>query len=217
MWAILWKDLLLELRTKERVSSLLVLALLIILVFVFALTPEQLHQPAFGSALLWVALVFAGMLSIHRAFILEQERNCFAGLLLCPIDPGQVFFAKFLSNVCFLAIVEAVVAPLTLALLGLPFSVSLLGLPLVLLCGIVGFSALGTLCAAIAVRTRAREIILPLMLLPLLVPLFIAAVNVTGALLAGEVWTGTWFRILVAFDVIFVVVGWLTFGFVVQE
>ena len=108
-------------------------------------------------------------------------------------------------------------APLTLALLGLSFSVSLLGLPLVLLCGIVGFSALGTLCAAIAVRTRAREIILPLMLLPLLVPLFIAAVHVTGALLAGEVWTGTWFRVLVAFDVIFVVTGWLTFGFVVQE
>ncbi len=217
MWAIVWKDILLELRTKERVSAVLVLALLTILVFVFALTPEQLNQPAFGSALLWVALVFAGMLSLQRAFILEQERHCFAGLLLCPIDPGQVFLAKFLSNVCFLTVVEAVVAPLTLALLGLSFSVSLLGLALVLLCGIVGFSALGTLCAAIAVQTRAREIILPLMLLPLLVPLFLAAVHVTGALLAGEVWTGTWFRILIAFDVIFVVTGWLMFGFVVQE
>ncbi len=217
MWAILWKDILLELRTKERVSSLLVLALLIVLVFVFALTPEQLKHPAFGSALLWVALVFAGMLSIQRTFILEQERNCLTGLLLCPIDPGQVFFAKFLSNVFFLTVVEAVVAPLTLALLGLSFSFSLLALPLVLLFGIVGFSALGTLFAAIAVRTRAREIILPLMLLPLLVPLFIAAVNVTGALLAGEVWTGVWFRVLIAFDVIFVVTGWLTFGFVVQE
>ena len=116
-----------------------------------------------------------------------------------------------------LTVVEAVVAPLTLALLGLSFSFSLLALPLVLLFGIVGFSALGTLFAAIAVRTRAREIILPLMLLPLLVPLFIAAVNVTGALLAGEVWTGVWFRVLIAFDVIFVVTGWLTFGFVVQE
>ena len=94
MWAILWKDILLELRTKERVSSLLVLALLIVLVFVFALTPEQLKHPAFGSALLWVALVFAGMLSIQRTFILEQERNCLTGLLLCPIDPGQVFFAS---------------------------------------------------------------------------------------------------------------------------
>ncbi len=217
MWAILWKDILLELRTKERVSSLLVLALLIVLVFVFALTPEQLKHPAFGSALLWVALVFAGMLSIQRTFILEQERNCLTGLLLCPIDPGQVFFAKFLSNVFFLTVVEAVVAPLTLVLLGLSFSFSLLALPLVLLFGIVGFSALGTLFAAIAVRTRAREIILPLMLLPLLVPLFIAAVNVTGALLAGEVWTGVWFRVLIAFDVIFVVTGWLTFGFVVQE
>ena len=180
MWAILWKDLLLELRTKERVSSLLVLAILIILVFVFALTPEQLKRPAFGSAFLWVALVFAGMLSVQRAFILEQERNCFAGLLLCPIDPGHVFLAKFLSNVFFLILVEVIVMPLTIALLGIPFSFALLGLPLVLLLGIIGFSALGTLFSAIAVRTRAREIILPLMLLPLLVPLLIAAVNVTG-------------------------------------
>ena len=217
MWAIVWKDLLLELRTKERVSSLLVLAILIILVFVFALTPEQLTRPALGSALLWVALVFAGMLSVQRAFIIEQERNCFAGLLLCPIDPGQLYFAKFLSNVFFLTVVEAVVTPLTIALLGISFTFSLLALPVVLLLGIVGFSALGTLFAAIAVRTRAREVILPLMLLPLLVPLLIAAVNVTGALLTGEVWTGVWLRVLIAFDLVFVVTGWLTFGFVLQE
>ena len=121
MWAILWKDLLLELRTKERVSSLFVLALLIILIFVFALTPEQLQQPAFGSALLWVTLVFAGMLSIQRALILEQERNCFAGLLLCPIDPGQVFFAKFLGNVFFLTVVEAWWHPSQLRCWACPF------------------------------------------------------------------------------------------------
>ena len=107
--------------------------------------------------------------------------------------------------------------PLTIAVLGIPFSASLLGLPLVLLLGIVGFSALGTLFSAMTVRTRAREILLPLMLLPLLVPLLIAVVQVTGALLVGDVWTGVWLRVLVAFDVIFVVTSWLTFGFVLQE
>ena len=217
MLAILWKDILLELRTKERVSSLLLLAMLIVLVFVFALNPEQLKDPALGAALLWIALIFAGMLSVQRAFILEHERNCIDGLLLCPIDPGQFFFAKFLSNVFFLILVEAIVTPLTIALLGIPFSASLLGLPLVLLLGIVGFSALGTLFSAMTVRTPAREILLPLMLLPLLVPLLIAVVQVTGALLAGDVWAGVWLRVLVAFDVIFVITSWLTFGFVLQE
>jgi heme exporter protein B len=217
MWALLWKDVLLELRTKERVSSLFVLALLIVLVFVFALSPEQIQRPEVGAALLWVALLFAGMLGLQRAFLIEQERACFSGLLLCPFEPGALFLAKLIGNLLFLSLVETVVAPLTLLLLQMPWSRSLLALPLVLLLGIVGFSALGTLFAAIAVRTRAREVLLPLLLLPLLVPLLIAAVKITGAVLAGEVWTGVWLRVLLAFDVIFVVTGWLIFSQVVQE
>jgi len=217
MWALLWKDVRLELRTKERVSSLFVLALLIVFVFVFALSPEQAQRPEVGAALLWVALLFAGMLSLQRAFLIEQERGCLFGLLLCPFDPGTLFLAKLVGNVLFLVLVQAVVTPLTLLLLEARFSWSLLALPLVLLLGIVGFSALGTLFAAIAVRTRAREVLLPLMLLPLLVPLLIAAVKVTGALLAGADWSGVWLRVLLAFDVIFVVTGWLIFAQVVRE
>jgi heme exporter protein B len=217
MWAILWKDLLLELRTKERISSLFVLAVLIVLVFVFALSPEQAQRPEVGAAVLWVTLLFAGMLSLQRAFLIEQERGCFLGLLLCPFDPGSLFLAKLLGNALFLVVVQAVVTPLTLLLLGVRFSWPLVILPLVLLLGIIGFSALGTLFAAIAVRTRAREVLLPLMLLPLLIPLLIAAVKVTGALLAGTEWSGVWLRVLLAFDVIFVVTGWLIFAQVVQE
>src|SRR5713101_4034297 len=218
MWALLWKDVRLEMRTKERVSSLFVLALLIVLVFVFALSPEQAQRPEVGAALLWVTLLFAGMLSLQRAFLIEQERGCLSGLLLCPFDPSTLFLAKFLGNVLFLTLVELVVTPLTLLLQGgVQWSWSLLALPLVLLLGIVGFSALGTLFAAIAVRTRAREVLLPLMLLPLLVPLLIAAVKVTGALLAGTDWSGVWLRVLLAFDVIFVVTGWLIFAQVVRE
>lgn len=217
MWALLWKDLRLEFRTKERVSSLFVLALLIVLVFVFALSPEQAQRPEVGAALLWVTLLFAGMLSLQQSFLIEQERGCLSGLLLCPFDPGALFLAKLLGNALFLVLVQAVVTPLTLLLLGIGLSWSLLALPLVLLLGIVGFSALGTLFAAIAVRTRAREVLLPLMLLPLLIPLLIAAVKVTGALLAGADWSGVWLRVLLAFDVIFVVTGWLIFAHVVRE
>ena len=217
MWALLWKDIRLEFRTKERISSLFVLALLIVLVFIFALSPQQARGPEVAAALLWVTLLFAGMLSIQRAFLIEQERGCFSGLLLCPIEPGTLFFAKLLGNVLFLVLVQMVMTPITLLFLGLPFSWSLLGLPLVLLLGIIGFSALGTLITAMAVRTRAHEVLLPLMLLPLLVPLLIAAVKVTTALLADAPWTGVWLRVLLAFDVIFVVTGWLIFSQVVQE
>ena len=217
MLALLWKDLLLEFRTKERISSLFVLSFLIVLIFVFALSPEQIQGPEIEAALLWVSLVFAGMLSLQRSFLLEQERGCFSGLLLSPIDPGTLFLAKMLSNVLFLLLVEIVVAPLSLAFFAVPFSRSLFMLPIVLLLGTVGFSALGTLFAAIAVRTRAREVLLPVMLLPLLVPLLIAAVKVTSSVLTGEEWNEVWFRVLIAFDIIFVVSGWLIFSQVVQE
>jgi heme exporter protein B len=215
MWPLLWKDLRLELRTKERISSLFVLALLIVLVFIFALNPEQVRHPEIGAALLWVAPLFAGMLSLQRAFLIEQERGCFSGLLLCPLS--TLFLAKLVGNALFLVLVEAIVIPLTLVLLGVQWSWSLLMLPVVVLLGVIGFSALGTLFAAIAVRTRAREVLLPLMLLPLLVPLLIGAVKVTGALLAGAEWPGVWLRVLLAFDVIFVVTGWLMFAQVVRE
>ncbi len=217
MWALLWKDSLLELRTKERISSLFVLAFLMILVFVFALSPEQAQRPEIGAAVLWVTLLFAGMLSLQRGFLIEQERGCLSGLLLTPIDPSTLFLAKLLSNVLFLTIVEVIVTPLTLLLLGTSWSSSLLLLPVILLLGIVGFSALGTLLSAIAVRTRAREVLLPVMLLPLLIPLLIATVKVTSALFAGEAWPNVWVRVLLAFDVIFVVTGWLIFGQVVRE
>jgi heme exporter protein B len=217
MWALLWKDVLLEVRTKERVSSLFVLALLIVLIFVVALGPEQVQGPEIGAAVLWITLVFAGMLSLQRAFLIEQERGCFSGLLLCPIEPGTLFLAKLLSNILFLVLVESVAAPVTLVLLKISWSWPMLALPLVLFLGIVGFSALGTLFAALTARTRAREILLPVMLLPLLIPLLIAAVKVTSALLAGTVWTGVWLRVLLTFDVIFVVTGWLIFAQVVQE
>lgn len=217
MWALLWKDVLLEWRTKERLSSLFVLAFLMLLIFVFALSPEQTRRPDIGAAMLWITLVFAGMLSLQRGFLLEQERGCLSGVLLTPIDPSAVFLAKFLGNALFLLMVEAFVTPITLLLLGITWTPMLLLLPVVELLGIIGFFALGTLFSAIAVRTRAREVLLPIMLLPLLIPLLIAAVQLTSALLAGEAWPDVWLRVLLAFDVIFVVTGWFIFRHVVQE
>ena len=217
MLVILWKDLQLELRKKERLSSAFVLALLIVLVFVFALDVEKLGQPKIVASFLWISLLFSGMLSFPRAFQIEEERNCMAGLLLSPIDAGSLYLAKFLGNVCVLCLVGTTIVPITLVLVGLGFSFCWMSLGLVLFLGIVGLSALGTSFGAIAVRTSAGEAILPIMLLPLLVPLLLAVVNITGAVLVQEIWTGPWFRVLVAFDVIFVVTGWLTFDAIVRE
>ncbi len=217
MWALLWKDLRIELRTKEGVSSLLVLGLLIILVFAFALGPERVQGEELGAALLWVALLFAGMLGIQRTFLIEQERGCFSGLLLCPLERSTIFLAKMLGNLLFLALVQVALIPVAVLFLGLPAVRAFLFLPLVLFRGLLGFSALGTLFSAIAIKTRAREVMLPLLLLPLLVPLILAAVKVSSAVLAGTGWGGVWLRILVAFDVIFVVAGWLLFEEVLQE
>src|SRR5215831_7786683 len=131
MLALLWKDVVLGLRTKERLSSLFVLALLIILVFVFALGPEQARRPEIGAGVLWVTLLFAGMLSLQRGFLIEQERGCLFGLLLTPIDPSTLFLAKFLGNVLFLTIVEIIVTPITLVLFGAARSSGLVMLPVV--------------------------------------------------------------------------------------
>ncbi len=217
MWVLLWKDLRIELRTKEGLSSLLVLGLLIILVFAFALGPERVQAEELGAALLWVALLFAGMLGIQRAFLIEQERGCFSGLLLCPLERSTIFLAKMLGNLLFLALVQVALIPVAVLFLGLPAVRAFLFLPPVLFLGLLGFSALGTLFSAIAIKIRAREVMLPLLLLPLLVPLILAAVKVSSAVLAGTGWGGVWLRILIAFDVVFVVAGWLLFEEVVQE
>lgn len=217
MWAIVWKDIRLELRTKERLASFFVLAILIVLAWVFALGPERVRNPQVGAAVLWVGLLFAGMLSLRRTFLIEQERGCLSGLLLCPLEPSDIFVAKLIGNIVFLSLVELIVVPLTIVFCGLPVSWSLLGLPLLILLGIIGFSALGTLFAALAVRTRAGEVLFPLVVLPLLVPLLLSAVQATGALLSGGDWTGMWLRVLVACDVVFVVAGWLLFGQTVKE
>lgn len=217
MWAIVWKDVRLELRTKERLASFFVLAVLIVLVWIFALGPQQARDPHVGAAVLWVGLLFAGMLSLQRSFLIEQERGCLSGLLLCPIAPSDIFVAKLFGNIVFLSLVQAIVVPITIVLCGLPVSWSLFGLPLIVLLGIIGFSALGTIFAALAVRTRAGEVLFPLVLLPLLVPLLLSAVQTTGALLSGGEWTGVWLRVLIAFDVVFVVAGWLLFGQAVYE
>jgi heme exporter protein B len=216
-WRILHKDLVLELRTREALSGLVVLVLLILLTFTFAMNPEGAGAAA--PAVQWVTFVFAGLMAIQRAFLVERENGAWYGLLLCPIDRGAIFVAKMASNVIVLGAAQLVL----LALLALFLGASVLAAPLAVLfvnfLGLIGFSALATLFAAISVRLRAREMMLPLLVLPLLVPLIICAVEASRIVMNGGTVAsaGPWIRVLATFDVIFSVAGWMLFEQLVQE
>jgi len=216
-WRILHKDLVLERRTREALSGLIVLVLLILLTFTFAMDPAG--AAAAAPAVQWVTFVFAGLMAIQRAFLVERENGAWYGLLLAPVDRGAIFVAKMASNVIVLGAAQLVLLGLLALLLGVPVFAAPGALLFVNFLGLIGFSALSTLFAAISVRLRAREMMLPLLVLPLLVPLVICAVEASrivmnGGTVAGA---GAWVRVLATFDVIFSVAGWLMFEQLVRE
>jgi heme exporter protein B len=216
VWSILRKDLLLEMRTREAVAALVVLVVLILLTFTFALDPEGARVAA--PAVLWVTLIFAGLLAVQRAFLVERESGAWYGLLLGPVDRGAIFVAKMLANLVVLAIADVVLIVLLAVILGVAVTAAPMQLALVNTLGLIGFSALATLFAAISVRLRARELLLPLLVLPLLVPVVICAVEASRIVLDGggaAAWV--WLRVLATFDVIVTVAGWLLFEQLVLE
>ena len=217
VWAIVAKDVAAELHTREMVSAMLVFSVLSLLVFSFALDLRGAMARAVAPGVLWATVAFAGTLGLSRSFAREQQTGCIDGLLLAPVDRSVIFFGKSLGNLLFMAVVDVVLLPLFSAI----FDVPLLrpGVLVVTALGTVGYAAVGTLLAAIAVNTRAREVMLPILLLPLAVPALIAAVQATGYLVEGGTLAevGGWVRLLVAYDLIIVAVSMLTFGYVVEE
>jgi heme exporter protein B len=216
--AILRKDLRIEWRTRESVSSLVTLGVLLLVVFTIAHDPTPEEAPLLAPSVLWATFVFTGLLGVQRSFLLERDQDCLAGLLLAPIDPAAIFAGKLLGNLVLLGAMQAIVVPLVALLLHVDFSRVLPGLLVVLSLGNLGFAAAATLFAAIAVRTRAREVLLPLLLLPLVLPVLIAGVKATQAVLLGGLGQATdAVGVLAAFDVVFTVAGWLLFTHVVRD
>jgi heme exporter protein B len=215
--AIVQKDVAVELSTKEMLSSMFVFALLVIVIFSFAfeLRVENVRQVAPG--VLWVTFVFAGMLGLNRSFVLEKDKGCLEGLLLCPVDRSAIYFGKMLGNVIFMTIVEAIILPIFSIL----FNISLLQpvLLLIVVLGTLGFAGVGTLFSAMAVHTRSREVMLPVLLFPIVVPAMIAAVKATGGILDGQPVSeiAHWLRLLAVFDVVFFAISFMTFDYVVEE
>jgi heme exporter protein B len=214
--ALVWKDVLSEFRTREMLSSMLVFALLVIVIFNFSFELRVDNVAQVAPGILWVTFAFASTLELTRSLAMEMENDCLDGLFLAPMDRGVIYLGKMLGNLIFITAVEALVLPIFSIL----FNINLIRLPLLLtiFLGTVGFAAVGTLLSAIAVNSRAREVMLPVLLFPIILPVVIAAAKVTAGILDGVplVELAQWLRFLVAFDIIFLVVSYLTFDFVVE-
>jgi heme exporter protein B len=215
--AIAWKDLAAELRSRELLSAMLVFALLVILIFNFALELDVAARKAVTSGVLWVTFAFAGTLGLNRSMAIEKDRGCLDGLLLAPVDRSAIYFGKMISNLAFMFIVEAIILPAYSVLYTTNlFNPGLIG---VILLGSVGYVAVGTLLSSMAVQTRTRDVLLPILLFPVIVPVLVAAVKASSGILQGlalaEIMPQV--SLLIVYDVIFIAVSFMVFDYVVEE
>jgi heme exporter protein B len=218
VWFITWKDIKAEWRTREIFSSMFIFMLLVIVIFNFAIDPGSDPQTVLPGAL-WIAFTFAGILGLNRSFILERENEAFQGLLLCPVDRGAIYLGKMLGSLLFLSFTELIALPIFIVFFNLSVLNLLPKLGLIILLSTLGFIAVGTLFSAMSVHTKTREIMLPILLFPVVIPVIIGAVRATDRVLAQKPLSDItpWLNLLVAFDVIFLVASFLTFEFVVEE
>lgn len=215
--AVIWKDLAAELRSRELLGAMLVFALLVILIFNFALELDARTRATVTSGVLWVTFAFAGTLGLNRSMAIEKDQGCLDGLLLAPVDRSALFFGKALSNLAFMLIVEAVILP-TYSVL---YNVNLFrpGLLVVISLGSIGYAVVGTLLASMSVQARTRDVLLPILLFPVVIPVLVAAVRATNGFLEGIEFEEirTWLNLLIGYDVIFTAVAFMTFDYVVEE
>jgi heme exporter protein B len=215
--AIVWKDLAAELRSRELISAMLVFALLVVLIFNFAIELQPNLRLTITPGVLWVTFSFAGTLGLNRSMSIEKDRGCLDGLLLAPVDRSAIYFGKATSNLVFMLIVEAIVLPVY----GVLYNTSLLdsGLLLVILLGSIGYVAVGTLLSGMAVQTRTRDVLLPVMLFPVILPVLLAAVKASGGFLQHLEMQSIlpWLNILIVYDVVFTAVAFMVFDFIVEE
>ena len=219
-FAIFRKDLRVEFRTKEVFNSSAVFALLVIVTFSMAFEPTSEQARALSGGLLWVAFAFAAMLGLSRTFAREVPNDCLQGLRMAPISAAAIYTGKLLSNIVFLGLIEVIILPV----FGLFFNVPLWPvapqLLLVVALGSWGLSAIGTTFAAIAASIRLREMMLPVLLFPIELPLILYLVESTTFLITGEesiIELGVWLRMALGFDIIFTVLSLFLFEYILEE
>ncbi|HJH30589.1 MAG TPA: heme ABC transporter permease [Methanosarcinaceae archaeon] len=215
------KDLKAEFRTKQMLNSMVIFSLLVIVIFSVSFgdllgDSETVSQLAPG--VLWIAFTFAGMLGLSRSFASELENGCLEGLKLCPVDRSAIYTGKAISNVVIMFLVELITIPLFAVMFNYNIQ-GLLGLVVVIVLGTIGFISVGTLLSALTVNTGTRELLLPILLLPIIIPVIIPAVLATGKILvngdisdiSGEL------RLLLVYDIIFFVIAQLVFEYAIGD
>lgn len=216
-FAVVRKDLTAEFRSRELLSAMLVFSLLVILIFNFALELDPVTRKEVTSGVLWTTFAFAGTLGLNRSMAVEKDRGCLDGLLLAPVDRAAIYFGKVISNLAFMFMVEAFVLPIYAAL----YNVNLFhpGLLLVILLGSVGYTAVGTLLASMTVQARTRDVLLPILLFPVTIPVLLSAVKASTGFLNGVEMAEIWppLNLLIVYDVIFTAVAFMVFDAVVEE
>jgi heme exporter protein B len=217
MFAVVEKDLAAEFRSRELFSAMLVFSLIIILIFNFALELDPVIRQKVTAGVLWTTFAFAGTLGLNRSLAIEKDRGCMDGLLLAPVDRSAIYFGKVISNLAFMLIVEVFILPVY----GVLYGVNLFqpGLLAVILLGSIGYTSVGTLISTMTVQTRTRDVLLPILLFPVVIPVLLASVKASSGYLSGAEFSEilTPLNILIVYDVIFIAIAFMVFDFVVEE
>ena len=216
--AVLWKDILSEYRTKEMLSSMIIFSILVAVIFNFAFAPGSEFIQEAAPGVLWMTIIFASLLGLNRSFVHEVDKGCLHGLMLAPISRNVIYLGKTLVNFFFISLVELIVIPIFAILFNLNILGSLLPLLVVVLASTMGIAIIGTLFSAISVNTKSREIMLPILYFPVFMPVIIAAVESTTAVFQEQDWSVIWgwLKIIMVFDIIFLIVALLTFEFIIE-
>ena len=216
---IIWKDFITEIKTRELFSSMFIFALLVVIIFIFSINLSLIKAREVGPGVLWVAFLFAGTIGLNRSFMLEKENGCLQGLLLAPMDRTALYFGKLVSNFVFLLIMEIFTLPLFMVFFNIDLLPHLLPLLYVIFVGTLGFCAVGTLLSSLSANLKARDIMLPILLYPLIIPIIIGSVRMTGQVLAGEPLSSmmNWVSLTLCFDIIYIAISIMVIDFVLEE
>ena len=217
IWAIGRKDLLLETRNKDVIVAISAFALLVLMIFTFAIDINQVNAKLTGPGILWASIAFAGVTGLNRAFALELEGNTLEALMLAPISRDLIYAGKMFGNFLFITAAQIIVIPIFAVLFNL--AVLRWEMLVVSLLTTIGFSAIGTLFAAMTIRVRAREVMLPLLFLPVVTPLIMAAVESTSHVVNDSSWPEIyqWIQLAIAFDIAFIVVSAFIFQQILED
>src|SRR6058998_379679 len=216
--AIVFKDIVIEMRSKESVSSMLMFGVLVLTIFSFAFEPSSLERALLAPGTLWVAISFAAILGLNRSLAMEIDNDCLQGLLLAPLSRGDIYLGKVASNFTFMIIAELVILPVFVIFNNLKFNLQFLEIAAITCLATFAIAAVGTILSTISANTRMKEVMLPILQIPLTVPVVIASVEATGGVMGGDrPEISTWLSILAGFSIVYLTVSYLVFEYTVEE